>query len=357
MRKFGPESKSNVEDLPKREGRPDPDQANAKSTRKGATDPESGLNIDKRYQMSPDPEPQGDDGLRADARAGEPEQKAGAEPAGTEASSSSRSGQGDNQPPSNRAGAGRESDESRLLVPSSMEMGIGTVDRYVISKQITRMQEPRRLTPDDLDERRIIYPDSPDRKTVNRFRDLRTRLLEVSGGNNFTMVVTGSTPGAGTSFMALNLAASFAFDQAKTALLIDCNLREPTLHSLLDIMPESGLTDFLEDPDYDIARVIYPTGIPRLRLIPAGTRRESPSEFFTSFRMKQFLQAIRRRYPDRYIILDTSSVADSPDARILAEVCDYALLVVPHGRVMPGQVEDAARAFPRDKFVGAVLNA
>ncbi|AZT84126.1 polysaccharide biosynthesis protein [Marinobacter sp. NP-4(2019)] len=249
-----------------------------------------------------------------------------------------------------------EWDDSRMLVPSSLELGPGAVDRYVISKQIVRMQEPRRLTRDDMDERRIIYPESKNRRLVNRFRDLRTRLLETSGGNNFTMVVSGASPGAGCSFVALNLAAAFAFDQSKTALIIDCNLREPSLHTTLDILPESGLTDFLDDSDYDIARILYPTGIPRLRLIPAGSQREIPAEFFTSFRMKQFLQAVRRRYPDRFIILDTASISESPDARILAELCDYAMLVVPHGRVTPDLVEQAATAFNSEKFVGAVIN-
>lgn len=249
-----------------------------------------------------------------------------------------------------------EWEDSKMLVPSSLELGAGAVDKHVISKQIVRMQEPRRLSPDDLDERRIIYPESKNRKLVNRFRDLRTKLLENSGGNNFTLVVTGASSEAGSSFVALNLAAAFAFDQSKTALIIDCNLREPTLHSTLDILPETGLTDFLDDPDYDIGRILYPTGIPRLRLIPAGSRRETPAEFFTSFRMKQFLQAVRRRYPDRFIVLDTASVSDSPDARILSELCDYTMLVVPHGRITPATVEHVATAFKPEKFVGAVIN-
>ncbi|PSF06995.1 polysaccharide biosynthesis protein [Marinobacter halophilus] len=218
------------------------------------------------------------------------------------------------------------------------------------------MQEPRRLTPDDLDERRIIYPESRNRKLVNHFRNLRTKLLEKSGGNNFTLVVSGASSGAGASFVALNLAAAFAFDQSKTALIIDCNLREPALHSTLDIIPDAGLTDFLDDSDFDIGRILYPTGIPRLRLIPAGSRRENPAEFFTSFRMKQFLQAVRRRYPDRFIVLDTAPISESPDARILADLCDYAMLVVPHGRITVSGVEQAASAFNTEKFVGAVIN-
>lgn len=247
-------------------------------------------------------------------------------------------------------------EDSKMLVPSSLELGPGSVDRYVISKQIVRMQETRRLTPDDLDERRIVYPESSNRKLVNHFRNLRTKLLEQSGGNNFTLVVTGAQSGAGASFVALNLAAAFAFDEAKTALIIDCNLREPALHSTLDIIPEAGLTDFLGDSDFDMTGILYPTGIPRVRLIPAGSRRETASEFFTSFRMRQFIQAVRRRYPDRFIVLDTASIADSPDARILTELCDYVMLVVPHGAMTPTAVEQAGLALNSEKFLGAVIN-
>ncbi len=249
-----------------------------------------------------------------------------------------------------------EWDDSRMLVPSSLDLGEGAVDRHVISKQIVKMQEPRRLTPDDMDERRIIYPDSPNRDLVNRFRHLRTKLLTLSGGNNFTMVVSGACEGAGTSFMALNLAAAFAFDQSKTALIIDCNLRNPTLHTQLDLAAETGLTDFLDEAEYDIGRIIYPTGIPRLRLVPAGSRREDPSEFFSSFRMRQFLQAIRRRYPDRFIVLDTSPISESPDARILGDLCDYSMLVVPHGRLTASAADSAAQLFDPAKFLGAVIN-
>ncbi|MDG9667868.1 XrtA-associated tyrosine autokinase [Hahella sp. CR1] len=244
----------------------------------------------------------------------------------------------------------------RVLVPSSLEVKSGSVERYVISKQIAKMREPSLLSVDDLNQKRIIHPESPDRTIIDKFRELRTRLLEISKGNNFTLAVTGVTEGCGASFAAINLAAAFALDSSKTALIIDCNLREPSLHNILDLMPDLGVTDFIEDPDMDIASVIYPTGIKRLRLIPAGSRRESSGEFFTSFRMRQFLHSLRKRYPDRFIILDTPSIAVSPDARIISELCDLTLVVVPHGRVTESQIVSAVSSIPSQKCAGVLVN-
>lgn len=245
---------------------------------------------------------------------------------------------------------------NKVIVPSSFELAsTGMVD-YVISKQIKLMDEPRLLSKDDLEEKGIIFPESSNREVVNRFRELRTKLLEKSGGNNFSIVVTSCALGGGASFVALNLAVAFAFDSSKTALIIDCNLREPTLHDRLDLKPEHGLTDFLEDPNMDIASILYPSGIKRLRMIPTGSKREYPGEFFTSFRMKQFLNAVRKRYPDRFVIIDAPSLEDTPDARILSELCDYTLLVVPHAGATDSQILSSASAINREKFVGVVIN-
>ncbi|WP_250658258.1 polysaccharide biosynthesis protein [Alkalimarinus coralli] len=247
-------------------------------------------------------------------------------------------------------------ERSSVLVPSSMELGSGGVEKYIISKQIAKMDEPKNLNKDDLIEKKIIFPDSPDKVTVNKFRALRTKILERSGNNNFALLVASVKEGGGGSFVALNLAASFAFDAGKTALIIDCNLGRPELHSKLDLIPDIGLTDFLNDPNMDIASIIYPTGIPRLRLIPAGTRAEFAGEYFSSFRMKQFLHALRKRYPDRYIIIDAPDFETSPDSRILSDLCDYSMLVVPHGVVGETEVADVAASLSKEKLLGVVIN-
>jgi len=247
-------------------------------------------------------------------------------------------------------------ESNRMMVPRSFNAsGVG-IEKHVISRQISKMDEPGLLSNEDMEERGILFAESSDRILVNRFRDLRTRLLEMSKGNNFSLLVTSITEGGGGSFVALNLASAFSFDKSKTALIVDCNLREPSLHQKLDFVPEHGLTDFLDNPEIEIGSIIYPSGLQRLRVIPAGTRSEYPGEFFSSFRMKQFLGAVRKRYPDRFVILDAPSLEESPDARILSELCDYTMMVVPHAKVTEAQITKAVSTFSEDKFVGVVLN-
>ena len=225
-----------------------------------------------------------------------------------------------------------------------------------ISKSIRLMQEPRLFSESELDERKIIYPEMSDRKIINVFRDIRTKLFQIARGQNFLSLIMPSCSMGGSTLFSLNLAASIAFDDSKTALLIDCNLRNPSLHKLLDIEPEYGLVDFLENEDLDIDEIIYSSGIPRLRVIPVGCRKESSGESFMSLRMKAFLDVLKARYPDRYIILDGPSIADSADARILAELCDLAVVVVPYGKSTPAEVVSAANAIGKDKLAGVVMS-
>lgn len=229
-------------------------------------------------------------------------------------------------------------------------------DEALKPHEIRRMREPRTLSIDDLEQKKIIHPGHPDRAAVDHFRQLKNRLLDVSKGKNFTLVVTSAVNNGGASFVAINLAAAFAFDSTRTSLLIDCNLRYPSLHHAFDMIPDLGVTDFLDDPIMDVGSVIYPTGIKRLRFVPAGKRHDATSEYLTSLRMKQLLESVHERYPDRFIILDTPAIGELQDAVILSELTDYTLVVAPHAKVREKTILDACERVAPEKLVGVVLN-
>ena len=195
------------------------------------------------------------------------------------------------------------------------------------------------------------------RRQSDAFREIRTRLLGLAGQQNFVTLVVPVSSGSGGSFVACNLAAAFAFDEAKTSLLIDCNLRYPNQHKALGVNPATGgLIDFLEQPKMGIESILYRTGIPRLRLIPAGKSREDSGEYFSSFHMRTALDSLRCRYADRYIFLDGPAIKGSPDARILSDLVDFVVVVAGYGRDTPAAISQAVAHFEPAKLAGVVFN-
>lgn len=238
---------------------------------------------------------------------------------------------------------------SQQLVPKRMDL-------RPFRHEIARMREPWRLSQADLAEEKIIYSDMQDRQVVDAFRAIRTRILQESVGGNCSVLVTSVTDDGGSSFVALNLAVAFTLDVAKTAVLLDCNLRDPAYDHLAAANLDHGLTDFLESPDLDPTEIVQPAGIPRLRVIPAGRPTGGATEQLDSQRMRELLGSVRQRYQDRYVIVDSASIATSSDAQILAGLCDFAILVVPYGKVTEAQVWQAAQAIDERKFLGVVFN-
>lgn len=221
---------------------------------------------------------------------------------------------------------------------------------------IRRMSDPVSV-PRNRGRHQIIEYSSEHAAVVQSFRTARTLLLQQAGDANFVTMVTGMRPGSGASFVARNLAAALAFDETRTALLVDCNRDAPSVDQLVGGHARHGLTDLLEDPSrIGIGDIIYGTGVPRLRAVPIGSGRHRPAEYFTTQRMKAFLDVTRARYPDRYTVVDAPSMQTSADPRILADWCQYVILVVRYGEASRDELLEAVATFPREKFVGVIFN-
>lgn len=232
----------------------------------------------------------------------------------------------------------------------------GSSELMVAVQEIACMYDPFKLSKVELEKNKIIYPQMPSGSVADRFRELRTRLLSRSGGENKITLVTSVLPKSGASYIATNLAAAYAFEESKTALLIDCNIKSPSQHKTFYLDPALGLTDFLEQDIIGLEKIIYATGVPRLRLIPAGSVREAGSEYFTSIKMIALLDVLKRRYRDRHIFLDAPAVNAHADTRILAQHCDQVVLVVPYGKSQLPAIADAIEAIGEEKIAGMIVN-
>ena len=223
---------------------------------------------------------------------------------------------------------------------------------------ISRMadNEHKLLSADELRERGIIHPKQTREPAVQVFRELRTKINQQSRGQNAVILVAAVSRGNGASFIARNLAAAFAFDSAKTALLVDCNLRNPSVHQLLPDASLPGLADYFENPEIAVSKIIHPVGIARLRAITTGGLREIPAEYFVSMKMRRLIESLRERYRERFIVLDGPPMSDIADARILSELSDYVLIVARHGRATNAQIESGLSAISSSKLLGIVFN-
>lgn len=224
------------------------------------------------------------------------------------------------------------------------------------SQPMMRAAESRALTAPQLEERRLIHRHESVREQADAFRELRTRLLAMAGDGGFVTLVAPVRHDCGGSFVARNLAAAFAFDESREALLIDCDATHPTQAAALRIESDVGLMEYLDDEQLPLERIVYATGVPRMRAIPSGRVRELAGEAFSSLRMRMLIDSLRAHGQRRHLILDGPPVLGSPDARILSDLADNVVLVVGEARVARAAVDQAAASFPAEKFAGVVFN-
>lgn len=224
---------------------------------------------------------------------------------------------------------------------------------------IANMQDEKLFSDRQLDLLGIVHPRSKNRAMVDAMRQLRTKLYSLKPEGNFSVLISSVVPEGGGSFISLNLAATIAFDKARTAMLVEANLHTPILHKLMKLIGQehsAGLLEYLERPELGVEHIVNPSGIPRMRCVPIGSHQEISAEHFTSARYKQFMLDIKERYDNRFVIVDGPSMTTSADARILSEICDFTVLVVPYGGVTPGTLDSIIDEIDERRLAGIVIN-
>ncbi|WP_156316983.1 XRE family transcriptional regulator [Marinagarivorans algicola] len=221
---------------------------------------------------------------------------------------------------------------------------------------LSSMAEVKPFSVAELQALKLIHAGVGESKEIKAFRDLRTRLLGLSKGKSFSCLVVPLESGGG-SHVAINLAAAFALDKTKSSLVVDCNLYNPSVERYMPAGANYGLTDYLDDESLLCRDVVYGSGLARVRLVPVGNNCEGGTEKLGSKRMKQIMGELNSRYDDRFIFVDAppSSHYES-EISILAELCDFILVVIPYGKVMGGQVMTQIDKLDPQKLAGIVFN-
>ena len=190
---------------------------------------------------------------------------------------------------------------------------------------------------------------------IEAYNDLRTNVmfsLAALDSNKKSVVVTSSSPSEGKSTVSSNLAISLAKLQLKV-ILIDADLRRPTLHRIFGVKPDCGLSDILLSKSAENAIL----GIPGLNLdfLPAGTIPPNPSELLGSARFAQFLSELEKIYD--YIIIDTPPILTVTDALMLSNVAAGVLVSSRYKKTSFGEFSKTVEKLKFAKFpiIGAVV--
>jgi polysaccharide biosynthesis transport protein len=187
------------------------------------------------------------------------------------------------------------------------------------------------------------------------YRILRAKLdLKVQNGIGPSLTMLSGGPGEGKSTTVYNLAIVCA-QAGQSVILVDCDLRRPTLHELLGVSNERGLSNFLRG-EGEAASFVQRTPIPKLQVLTAGNMPMSEIGVLAGDKIRNMLDDLKQRYD--LVLIDAPPVLGISDGSIIAREVDYVILVIQHRRYPRGISLRAKRAIEEvhGNCVGMVLN-
>ena len=206
---------------------------------------------------------------------------------------------------------------------------------------------------DALNKRRIVML-QPESVVAEQFRSLRARLDALAETRPLrTIAVTSALPGEGKTMAAISLAVVSAMKIGGRVVLVECDMREPTIGAALGLHTDAGLTEVLVD-GAPLEQAIQRVAGTSLDVLAVRGLPQNPSELLASDRMRKLLETLTARY--ERVILDLPPTLGLPDAKIVSGLCDGTVFVVRANETPQPDIEAALEVLGRDRLLGIVMN-
>ena len=209
--------------------------------------------------------------------------------------------------------------------------------------------------PRSINKRPLITYTNPKSPISESYRMLRTNLQFSSIDQELkTLMVTSSAPGEGKSTTVANLAVTCA-QAGQTVLVMDADLRKPTMHHIFSLSNRWGMSSLLSG-QCEMRDAMHATNIENLMVIPSGPIPPNPAEMLLSKKMAALLDELKESFD--LIIIDTPPVIAVTDAQIMATRCDGCMLVVQAGKTKRELIARAKASLEQvnARILGVVLN-
>jgi exopolysaccharide/PEP-CTERM locus tyrosine autokinase len=225
-------------------------------------------------------------------------------------------------------------------------------EKYVGTEDEVQKSVPDGLILND----KVVSFFAPSSMVTEQFRRLRTLIIKPGVVNTPKIIMVASAmSGEGKSLVAVNLASIIAAELHSHALLVDCDLRNPSLTRWFGLQEKKGLSDYLIG-EAEVQDLLIKTSIDKLSILSGGSIQENPVELVGSNKMKTLIQDLKSRYEDRYIIIDSSPILATTEPSVLNEIVDGIILVIKSGDTPRETIQQAVRLLNKNKILGVVLN-
>ena len=205
----------------------------------------------------------------------------------------------------------------------------------------------------EINKRRIAIL-RPESYISEQFRTLRGRIESLAAQRPIrTVGMTSANPGEGKSTAAINLAVVESLGVGQRVLLVDCDMRRPSVHRSLGVAPELGIAEVLLGR-CSLADAVVKADGTNLDALVVRSQPDNPSELLASDAMRSLLEEMVQSY-DR-IILDTPATLGLPDSKIVSELCDGVVVVVRADTTPREEVGAVLDILDRRRILGMILN-
>jgi protein-tyrosine kinase len=177
--------------------------------------------------------------------------------------------------------------------------------------------------------------------------------LRERNGNALAIVSPGTSEGK--TLTAINLALSIAQEVDQTVLLVDANLRKPSVHQYFGFTPEVGLSDHLVS-GAPLDSILVNPGVERFVILPGGKPLYNSTEMLGSMKMEKLVQELKMRYPSRIVIFDLPPILSVADAMAFSPYVDAAVMVIQEHKTRRDDIIRAANMLKSVELIGTVLN-
>lgn len=212
------------------------------------------------------------------------------------------------------------------------------------------------VNPEVLEENKVVVPQNSHSRLAEEYRLLKAQVLKKAREMGLkTFMVTSVGKGEGKTLTAINLALAIAQELHETSLLVEADLREPTVQRFFGLREEPGLADYMlrNAPLRDL--LINP-GIDRFIFLPGGKSIPNSAEILGSPKMRDLVEEMKLRYPDRYVIFDLPPLSECADPLIFSDYVDGILLVVEACKTISDHLKKTMELLEGKNIIGAVLN-